>query len=176
MLRRRATSAHLMVVDRPHAEGPSRPLPRTRHTSATTSHQDDYVFAESRRHRWVPLLRSLLQDSLTFSACRMTKHHPDHALQVVVKEPSGSEVAALLLEAMPGSRVIFLVRDGRDVVASWLAAYRPAGWILDEGGYPLAADGRLAFITWQADVWRYRTEAVQQAFDGMPPERRLLVR
>ena len=47
---------------------------------------------------------------------------------LVVKEPHGSIGAPLLMEALPESRMILLVRDPRDVAASYLDAYRRGGW------------------------------------------------
>jgi hypothetical protein len=47
---------------------------------------------------------------------------------LIVKEPNGSVGAPLLVEALPESRVILLVRDPRDVVASLLAAQREGSW------------------------------------------------
>lgn len=143
----------------------------------TYADHDDYLFARSRRPRWLPSLRELLLGCIEARARDWERAHPDADLRgVVVKEPSGSEVADLLLELLPASRLLFLVRDGRDVVTSWLAAYQPGGWILEEGGFELTDDDRCAFIAWQAEVWRYRVESVQRAFDSLPPERRLLVR
>lgn len=143
----------------------------------TYADHDDYVFARSRRARWLPILRDLLLGPIETSARRWEREHPDVGLRgVVVKEPSGSEVADLLLELLPASRLLFLVRDGRDVVTSWLAAYQPGGWILEEGGFELSDDDRCAFVAWQAEVWRYRVESVRRAFDSLAPDRRLLVR
>lgn len=46
---------------------------------------------------------------------------------LMVKEPNGSVGAPLLMEALPESRVIFLVRDPRDVAASALDRHRKGG-------------------------------------------------
>jgi hypothetical protein len=94
---------------------------------------------------------------------------------VVVKEP-GSHIADLLVSLFPGSRIIFLLRDGRDVVDSWLAAHRAGAWAQDEGAFPVAAEGRDALIRWQASVWRYRTEVVLRAYRNHDHSRRILVR
>ena len=48
---------------------------------------------------------------------------------LVIKEPHGSLGAPLLMEALPESRMIFLVRDPRDAVASALDAQREGSWV-----------------------------------------------
>ena len=48
---------------------------------------------------------------------------------LVVKEPHGSVGAPLLVGALPESRVVLLVRDPRDVMASALDAHRGNSWI-----------------------------------------------
>jgi hypothetical protein len=55
---------------------------------------------------------------------------------LVVKEPNGSIGAPLLMEALPESRMILLVRDPRDVVASALDASRQGSWVHDRLSMP----------------------------------------
>jgi hypothetical protein len=47
---------------------------------------------------------------------------------LVIKEPGGSVGSVLLMEALPESRMILLVRDPRDVAASWMDAHREGSW------------------------------------------------
>jgi hypothetical protein len=54
----------------------------------------------------------------------------------VVKEPNGSIGSPLLMEAMPESRMILLVRDPRDVIASALDASRQGSWVHDRLNMP----------------------------------------
>jgi hypothetical protein len=70
---------------------------------------------------------------------------------LIIKEPNGSIGAPLLSEAMPASRMIFLLRDPRDVAASGLDAARKGSW-----QYENAADRgwkREALADNQPDVW-----------------------
>ena len=48
---------------------------------------------------------------------------------LVIKEPNGSMGAPLMMQALPESRMIFLVRDPRDVIASDLDARKEGSWL-----------------------------------------------
>jgi hypothetical protein len=48
---------------------------------------------------------------------------------LVIREPNGSIGAPLLMEALPESRMIFLIRDPRDVIASALDAAKKGSWL-----------------------------------------------
>jgi hypothetical protein len=77
------------------------------------------------RHRdsW---LRSIRTFVLNAAAATFPNLKKDDYL--IIKEPNGSIGAPLLMEALPESRMILLVRDPRDVVASSLDARREGGW------------------------------------------------
>ena len=92
----------------------------------------------------------------------------------MIKEPGASQVADLLVSLVPESRLIFLLRDGRDVVESWLDAHLPGAW--HSYDFSVAPEGRTAFLAWQATVWLYRTEVVQRVYEAHDPDRRVLVR
>lgn len=51
---------------------------------------------------------------------------------VVIKEPNGSIGAPLLMDALPESRMIFLIRDFRDSIASFMDAHKPGGWVYEQ--------------------------------------------
>jgi hypothetical protein len=130
--------------------------------------KESYVFSERYADTWRPLLRDLIMG-------RFAAQAGDRTGPVFVKEP-GSQAAELILSLFPKSRLVFLLRDGRDVVDSWLSAYQGDSWAQDEGAFPLAPEGRESFIRWQASVWSYRTRAVSRAFGQHDPARRVLVR
>jgi len=127
----------------------------------------DYVFSDEHRAGWEPLLRDFILGRLALQY---------DGRRMVIKEPGGSQVADWVMSLLPKSRLVFLLRDGCDVVDSWLDAYTDGGWITEDGGFPVAEHGRIPFIRWQGTVWRFRTEATQRAYDAHAPDRRVLVR
>jgi sulfotransferase family protein len=133
-----------------------------------------YFFNERYREIWEPALRDLIVTRFDAQVRERATGRTRNPL-VVVKEP-GSHIADLLVSLFAESRMIFLLRDGRDVVDSWLDAHRPGAWALEEGAYPVAPGGREALIRWQASVWEYRTGVVLRAYEAHAPERRILVR
>jgi Sulfotransferase family len=133
-----------------------------------------YFFAEQHRDSWWEPLRALIEARFEAQAGEAVGGFSG-APTYAVKEP-GSHVAPLLAELFPRSKLVFLLRDGRDVVDSWLDAYQEGSWAIDGGAFPVTPEGRLPLIRWLSSVWAYRTEAVQEAFRGRGPEDRVLVR
>jgi len=136
--------------------------------------QPGYFFAERYRDHWWEPLKGLIE-------ARFEAQAADHLNgfrgepTIVVKEP-GSHVAGLLTELFPDSTMIFLLRDGRDVIDSWLDAYQDGSWAIPEGAFPVAPWGRLALVRWLAEVWVFRTAEVRRAYEARDPGRRGLVR
>src|ERR687890_1800810 len=85
--------------------------------------REDYILGDPHRGAWTRSLRTFVLDG---AEARFPELGESGYL--VVKEPNGSVGAPLLVEALPESRVILLVRDPRDVVASLLAAQRAGSW------------------------------------------------
>jgi hypothetical protein len=136
----------------------------------------DYLFSDRYRDTWVPQLRKLIGARFEAQAAQDIADAGgiDEPI-VVVKEP-GSHAADTIMDLFPRSSLIFLLRDGRDVVDSWLDAYRDGSWATDEGAYPLDDTGRPALIRWQSSVWLHRTEVVQETYARTDPARRVLIR
>jgi Sulfotransferase family len=85
--------------------------------------------------------------------------------RVLIQEPNGSQAADVIMRALPQARLLFLQRDGRDVVDSDLAANLEGSWVSRDfpGLRGIAEGDRLAFVAQSAQKWRWRTEVVQAA-------------
>jgi ribosomal protein L34E len=134
-----------------------------------------YFFAERHRAAWREPLRALIAARFEAQAPEAGVADPAQAAAFVVKEP-GSHVAPFLADLFPASKVIFLLRDGRDVVDSWLDAYSDGSWAIPGGAFPVSEEGRIPLIRWLSEVWAYRSRAVKQAYDARPESARIQIR
>jgi hypothetical protein len=130
-----------------------------------------YFFAERYRDSWEGPLRQLIEARFEAQA---EGGKPEDAAYVV-KEP-GSHVAPFLAELFPQSKVIFLLRDGRDVVDSWLDAYSDGSWAIPGGAFPVSKEGRIPLIRWLSEVWAFRSREVRKAYEARAPEDRIQIR
>lgn len=135
---------------------------------------DQYFFSDRHRETWLPGLRDLVRARFGAELDERIET-VGQAPRLLIKEP-GCHAAGEIFELFPDSRLIFLLRDGRDVVDSWMDAYQDGSWAIEEGAFEVAAQGRRALVEWLASVWVYRTRAVASAFGDRSPARRVLVR
>jgi hypothetical protein len=142
----------------------------------------DYLFSAENVRELRPEMRDLILKGLRLQVGRL---HPDReAGPVVIKEPNGSHASDTILSLLPQARMVFLCRDGRDVLDSLLDAIhgRETWWdpMIDVFGSEAQSDlgpkARMGFIEAHARLWVSRTEATRRAFDNLPPDRRLMLR
>jgi hypothetical protein len=138
------------------------------------SDNPDDFFAAEFEDVWKPALAELLRKRFGAHAQRYPRNPLDAVL--AIQEPNGSHSADLIMGALPGARFVFLLRDGRDVVDSILAASQEGTWATRSfrglGGIPETARPRLLELL--ARKWLWRTEVVERAFAAHPgPKYRL---
>lgn len=85
-----------------------------------------FILGNPTRSRWIKSIRNFTLDGACYANPQLG---PEQYL--VIKEPNGSEGAPLIMEALPESRMIFLIRDPRDVVASVLDGARKGSWLYE---------------------------------------------
>ena len=82
-----------------------------------------FVLGDPRKEVWLGSIRRFALEGASGRFPELSEND-----YLVVKDQVGSMGAPLLTEALPESRMIFLVRDPRDVVSSWLDGSREGGW------------------------------------------------
>jgi hypothetical protein len=135
-----------------------------------------YFFSDEYEGTWQPELRRLVLARLHAQSQRSAREHGLTDPLVLIKEPNGSHAAELLMSLLPRSRMIFLLRDGRDVIDSLLDARAAEGWI-GPGNMDLNDPAeRLAYVRRQARLWLNCTNATRSAYAAHPDEQRWMVR
>ena len=126
-------------------------------------------FVMGPRHKdvWLKNVRDMVLDGATVRHAGI----PEGG-RLIVKEPHGSIGAPLLAEALPESGVILLVRDPRDVVASYSDAFRREGWasqilFLGEGDRQLKPDRDPdAYVEERAEVYLRDVGKAKEAYEA----------
>lgn len=135
-----------------------------------------YFFAK----RYLPELRDELRSLIVNGLVRQLRELGQLAdpRWIVIKEPNGSHASDSVMSLFPESRLLFLVRDGRDVIDSLIDAMlaRDSWWQQSQvSEEPRIASERMAFIRHHANLWLQRTEATQRAYAATPAPKRLQV-
>jgi hypothetical protein len=98
---------------------------------------------------------------------------------LVIKEVNGSHAADLVMSLFPRSKMIFMLRDGRDVVDSLLDANSEGGWLtrtgLGRGGFE-TDDDRLEWVRETCRTWVARINVCSHAYEEHDPALRQRIR
>jgi hypothetical protein len=115
---------------------------------------------------WAPALGELIVERLLAQTLRYPSEVSPSRTIVAIKEPNGSQSADVLMSALPRSRLLFLLRDGRDVVDSELAASLEGGWLSESipGISGVPEEERVDFVRRSAYKWLWRTEVIEETY------------
>jgi hypothetical protein len=96
---------------------------------------------------------------------------------IVIKDVGVSHAAPMTMSLLPRSRLLFMVRDGRDVIDSLIHAALPGSWFARVAKPLISSDeDRLDFVREKAIDWVCGTDSCQRAWAVHPPELRRMVR
>jgi len=133
-----------------------------------------YFFSSAFKNTWKFFLRKLILN-------RIYHEFQDLSKKIIIKEPSaGSLGFSTIEECLPDSKIIFLLRDGRDVLDSQLDANLHG---FEKGGRfhtlikkPLESHQRILFIENRAKTWVKLMDIFMNTFHNHREELRILVR
>jgi hypothetical protein len=126
-----------------------------------------FILSPRYRKTWLGSIRKFVLDG---AHARFPDVAEDDYL--VIKEPGGSVGSPLLMEALPESRMILLVRDPRDIVASGLDAARKGGWQYErkkskgQDSGSLVDEDPTAYVKGSAKIILQQIEGAKQAYDA----------
>jgi hypothetical protein len=125
-----------------------------------------FILASQYKDVWLRSIRTFILDGANARFPELAGGY------LAVKEPGGSVGAGLIMEALPESGMVLLIRDPRDVVASWLDATRKGGWQTrrrGEGGRraeSLAETNPNAFVRRHADAYLQHVGSARRAYEA----------
>jgi hypothetical protein len=122
----------------------------------------NFILSEPYREVWLGSIRDFVLEG---ARARYPDLGEDQYL--IIKEPNGSVGASLLMEAFPESRMVFLMRDPRDVVASRLDAFKEGGWTGQERNLD-SSEKLNAFTEHLAEDYLRVVSQVQKAYEAHP--------
>ena len=127
----------------------------------------NFVMGDPTRKVWIRSLRNFVLDTAWAAHPTITPQH-----YLIVKEPNGAIGALLLMEALPESRMVLLVRDPRDVAASALDATRRGSWMYELQNRDAtkrrvpAEENPNAFVKNRADKYLRHIGNAKRAYDA----------
>ena len=130
-----------------------------------------YAYSEAYREVWAPEARRFalvrLYGFIERARAGGIATVPDPML--IIKEVNGSHAADLVMALMPRSRLLFLARDGRDVVDSLMHAYAPGGFLARHQGYSYSSrEERLEGVAWASRLWSCNVDMTLRAIEAHP--------
>jgi len=118
----------------------------------------DYFFSLTFQDTWKYYLKKLILN-------RIYTQFQDLNKIIVIKEPSSSIISDLISECLPNSKIIIILRDGRDVVDSAVDAFKKGSWMTKAGFAAKSTLERTNVIERQSIQWVMRTEIMLDTFE-----------
>jgi hypothetical protein len=91
--------------------------------------------------------------------------------RLVFKLPNGSHASDFIMRAFPGSHMVFLMRDGRDVMRSRFSPF--SSRLLAEAADP---ELRRYGIVFYSHLWNFQVDIIRSAFEAHAADKKILVR
>jgi len=130
----------------------------------------DYFFSFRYKKIWQYFLRKLILG-------RIYGQFQDTTTPIIIKEPNGGMGADIVLRCLPQSKMIFLIRDGRDVVDSWIDGLKKDAWFTKRYGFTAWNEkNKEEEIIRQASYWVKTMEVIELAYENHSKELRYKVK
>jgi len=126
-----------------------------------------YFFSPHHKQNWMPALRKFILTREYSEVQTIEKN-------VIIKEPVGSHSADIIMESMPNSKLIFLMRDGRDVLESRMDMHGKGTW----GNLkPIKTPQQREYLIKRYSyMWNKINERIERAYQNHNSNLRLIVK
>jgi hypothetical protein len=133
-------------------------------------HYDEpsYFFSKRYEDVWKYYLRKLILHRIYYQ-------FSDLEHKIIIKEPALVGGFDIISRCLPNSKIIFLIRDGRDIVDSHLDSFLPDSWGSNEFGIMVDENSRIPIITNIAKKWVKLNKILLKTFENHPVENRIMI-
>jgi len=134
----------------------------------TQSSGGRYFFSPHHKKNWLPALRRFIISRIFSQVQTLGKN-------VIIKEPVGSHSADIIMECMPKSKLVFLLRDGRDILESRMDMHRGSKSWSGLREFKNDKEKRGA-IKYYSIIWNGIMERINRAYENHDPKLRIIIR
>jgi len=129
-----------------------------------------YFFSDKYKDTWKFFMRKLILNRIYAEVGELNK-------KIILKEPGG-EVGApdIITQCLPNSKIVVLLRDGRDIIDSLIDAKQKDGFITKSGETPVIEHTRKIEIEKHSKIWSKYVEKLLDTYNNYPEELRLLIK
>ncbi len=131
----------------------------------------NYFFSDEYKETWKYFVRKLILNRIYAQFQNVSK-------KVIIKEPNGSMGSDIISECLPHSKMILLLRDGRDVLNSQITALSKGGYAAEASKIwkPLEGQRRFNHIKLAAQEWVKIVNIFMKAHQSHSEEDKILIR
>ena len=129
-----------------------------------------YFFSDEYKKIWKHYLRKLILN-------RIYSQVGDFKKKIILKEPSATSGSDIISECFPNSRIIFLLRDGMDIIDSILDGRQKNGFMTKARNTPpITEQNRFNFIENRARLWVYLIDNLLKTYENHQEKFRILIK
>jgi len=131
---------HLATISSYHDDKITRMIDRAKNVGS-------YFFSDMYKDTWKFFLRKLILN-------RIHAEMEDLSSKIIIKEASEIDASDIISECLPNSKLIILLRDGRDIIDSDLDGRQKGGWMIKQtGAKSIGEKNRKPYIERRAKRW-----------------------
>jgi hypothetical protein len=133
--------------------------------------RESYFFSSKHKDVWKFFLRKLILN-------RIHSQFKNLNSTIIIKEPNGSMAADIISDCLPKSKIIVLIRDGRDIINSQITALSEGGYVVkrEKRFEPLSGARRNTAIIRHAKRWMKLMEVLMKTYESHDEKLRLFLR
>jgi len=129
-----------------------------------------YFFSDMYKSTWMYYLKKLILNRINAQIGNIDR-------KIILKEPSAASGSDIISDCFTKSHIIFLLRDGRDIIDSIVDASQEGGFMnLARGIAPITKHNRTDFIEYRARLWVNLVDNLLKTYEIHPDKLKIIIK